>query len=81
MAPLCSGDVDSTGLPPMDLPMVTTVFCAVDGAKSYASRHWKDSLQVHEELRAVFRSILRQVFVQFLFVLAFDASCKLYAIL
>ena len=44
-----------------ELPLVTMVFCSVDGGKQYVGRHRHDALDVHTELVAVMRSVLLQV--------------------
>ena len=44
-----------------ELPLVTMVFCSVDGGKQYVGRHRQDALNVHTELVAVMRSVLLQV--------------------
>ena len=40
---------------------VTMVFCCVDGGKQFATRQRRDAREVHNELVAVMRSVLLQV--------------------
>ena len=42
-------------------PSVTMVFCCVDGGKQFVAKHRNDAQHVHQELVAVMRSILIQV--------------------
>ena len=60
------GTSASTAQPPQQslsgpLPLVTAVFCSVEGGKQYAARHRTDARSVHLELLAVSRSVLRHV--------------------
>ena len=42
-------------------PQVTMVFCSVDNARNFVLRSRKAAFDLHQELVAVMRSVLRQV--------------------
>ena len=56
-APLSASDLVPAGVV---LPAVTMVFCMADGGKTYASKHRRDARDVHAQLLATMRSVLRQ---------------------